>query len=228
MKVLLIEDESSTAQSIALSLESEGIIYDCAGLGEQGLYFAEHNSYDIIVLDMTLPDVDGYDVLLKLKAGNSTPILILSGSSTPVHKIKSLRLGADDYMTKPFSNLELLTRIRSIASKNKADSLSTLCFDKLSVHPDLKRVYIEDTEIHLTKKEYAVLELLATKHGTVVTREMLFKLIYGKSAPEKTRVVDVVICNIRSKCAKISGESEFIDTVWGRGYILGALRSSSK
>lgn len=222
MRVLLIEDEKSTAQLIALTLEGDGITCDRAELGEEALSIVERGeSYDIIVLDLMLPDIDGYEVLLKIRADkNKTPALILSGLSSPAHKIKGLSFGADDYMTKPFNHKELLARIHAIVRRSKEHSQSIIRFDKLSINLETREVCIDGIAVHLTNKEYAVLELLALKQGVTVTKEMLLSHIYKGVDVANTKIIDVFICKIRSKLAKASSCNGYIETIWSRGYIL--------
>src|SRR5580692_8592425 len=159
MRVLLVEDDSSTAKAIELSLASEGIICDTTELGEEGLEIGKLYDYDIIILDLMLPDIDGYEVLRRFRAAKiNTPILILSGLSGPDQKIKGLGFGADDYLTKPFNRGELIARIHAIVRRSRGHAESVLKFDKVCVNLDNRTVEIQGTPIHLTSKEYAILE----------------------------------------------------------------------
>src|SRR6201992_3986584 len=162
MRVLLVEDDASTARSIELALASEGIVCDTADLGEEGLEIGKIYDYDIIILDLMLPDLDGYEVLRRLRAAKiKTPILILSGLSAPDQKIKGLGFGADDYLTKPFNKGELIARIQAIVRRSKGHSESVIRTGKLSVNLDTRSIEVEGKPLHLTSKEYAIVALLS-------------------------------------------------------------------
>ena len=180
MRVLLIEDDSSTARSIELALASEGIICDTAELGEEGLEIGKLYDYDIIVIDLMLPDIDGYEVLLRLRSAKiKIPVLILSGLSSPEQKIKGLGFGADDYLTKPFNRGELIARIQAIVRRTKGHSESVVRFDKVTINLESRVVEVNGKKVRLTNKEYAIIELLAMRKGTVLTKEMFLNHLYG-------------------------------------------------
>lgn len=221
MRVLLIEDDSSTARSIELALAAEGIICDRAEVGEEGLEVGRIYEYDIIVLDLMLPDIDGYEVLLRLRSAKiKTPILILSGLSSADQKIKGLGFGADDYLTKPFNRGELVARIQAIVRRSKGHSESVVRFDKVSINLDTRTVDVDGTQVHLTNKEYAILELLAMRKGTVLTKEMFLNHLYSSMDEPEIKIIDVFVCKLRKKLYKASGGTNYIETVWGRGYML--------
>lgn len=221
MRVLLIEDDPSTARSVELMLASEGIICDTAELGEEGLEIGKLYNYDIIVLDLMLPDIDGYEVLLRLRSAKvKIPILILSGLSSVDQKIKGLGFGADDYLTKPFNRGELIARIQAIVRRSKGHSESVIRFDKVSLNLDTRTVDVDGTVVHLTNKEYAILELLAMRKGTVLTKEMFLNHLYGGMDEPEIKIIDVFVCKLRKKLADISDGTNYIETVWGRGYML--------
>ena len=160
MRVLLVEDDSATAQSIEMMLRSESYVCDTTDMGEDGLEIGKLYDYDIIVLDLMLPDIDGYEVLRRLRAARvQTPILILSGLSGLDDKIKGLGVGADDYLTKPFDKRELVARIHAIVRRSKGHSQSIIRTGKLTINLDSKAVEVEGQRLHLTGKEYAMLEL---------------------------------------------------------------------
>src|ERR1041385_3435935 len=160
MRVLLVEDDTSTAKAIELSLASEGIICDTTQLGEEGLEIGKLYDYDIIILDLMLPDIDGYEVLRRFRAARvTTPILILSGLSGPDQKIKGLGYGADDYLTKPFNKGELIARIQAIVRRSKGHAESTINIgSRVTMHLDSRTVEVEGKQLHLTSKEYGILE----------------------------------------------------------------------
>ncbi len=221
MRVLLVEDDASTARSIELALASEGIICDIAGLGEEGLEIGKLYDYDIIILDMMLPDIDGYEVLRRFRAANiKTPILILSGLAGSDHKIKGLGIGADDYVTKPFNRGELLARIQAIVRRSKGHSESVIRIGKLTINLDERSVSVNGKQVHLTSKEYAILELLALRRGTSLTKEMFLNHLYGGIDEPELKIIDVFICKLRKKLADASDGENYIETLWGRGYIM--------
>ena len=221
MRVLLIEDDSSTARSIELALAAEGIICDTAEVGEEGVEIGRIYDYDLILLDLMLPDIDGYEVLLRLRSAKvKTPILILSGLSSVDQKIKGLGFGADDYLTKPFNRGELVARIQAIVRRSKGHSESVVRFDKVSINLDTRSVDVDGTQVHLTNKEYAILELLAMRKGTVLTKEMFLNHLYSSMDEPEIKIIDVFVCKLRKKLAKASNGTNYIETVWGRGYML--------
>jgi two-component system cell cycle response regulator CtrA len=221
MRVLLVEDDANTAQSIELILKSEGYIVDTTDLGEDGLEIGKLYDYDIIILDLMLPDIDGYEVLRRLRSSRvNTPILILSGLSELDNKIKGLGFGADDYLTKPFDRRELLARIQAIVRRSKGHSESVIKTGKLTVNLDTRTVEVENQPLHLTGKEYGILELLSLRKGTTLTKEMFLNHLYGGMDEPELKIIDVFICKLRKKLAAAAGGKNFIETVWGRGYVL--------
>ncbi len=221
MRVLLIEDDNSTARSIELALAAEGIICDTAEVGEEGVEIGRIYDYDIILLDLMLPDIDGYQVLLRLRSAKiKTPILILSGLSSVEQKIKGLGFGADDYLTKPFNKGELIARIQAIVRRSKGHSESVVRFDKVAINLDTRTVDVDGAQVHLTNKEYAILELLAMRKGTVLTKEMFLNHLYSSMDEPEIKIIDVFVCKLRKKLSEASGGVNYIETVWGRGYML--------
>lgn len=221
MRVLLVEDDASTARSIELALASEGIVCDTADLGEEGLEIGKIYDYDIIILDLMLPDLDGYEVLRRFRAAKvKTPILILSGLTAPDQKIKGLGYGADDYLTKPFNKGELIARIQAIVRRSKGHSESIIRTGKLAVNLDSRTVEVDGQILRLTSKEYGILELLSLRKGTTLTKEMFLNHLYGGMDEPELKIIDVFVCKLRKKIAELSGGENYIETVWGRGYIL--------
>jgi two-component system cell cycle response regulator CtrA len=221
MRVLLVEDDPSTAKSIELMLKSEGYVVHTTDLGEDGLEIGKLYDYDIIVLDLMLPDIDGYEVLRRLRGAKiHTPILILSGLSELDHKLKGLGFGADDYLTKPFDKRELLARIQAIVRRAKGHSESVIQTGKLTVNLDTKTVEVDTKPIHLTGKEYGILELLSLRKGTTLTKEMFLNHLYGGMDEPELKIIDVFVCKLRKKLAAATGGDNYIETVWGRGYVL--------
>lgn len=221
MRVLLIEDDAAMAKSIELMLGAEGFNVYKTEFGEEGLDLGKLYDYDIIVLDLNLPDMHGYDVLKKLRAAKvNTPILILSGMGEPDKKVKGLGFGADDYITKPFNKDELVARINAIVRRAKGHSQSVIQTGKLTVNLDAKSVEVEGGRLHLTGKEYAMLELLSLRKGTTLTKEMFLNHLYGGMDEPELKIIDVFICKLRKKIASATGGDNYIETVWGRGYVL--------
>jgi len=172
MRVLLIEDDSATAQGIELMLKSEGFNIYSTDLGEEGIDLGKLYDYDIIVLDLTLPDMHGYDVLKQLRVARvNTPILILSGTADIDTKVRGLGYGADDYMTKPFNKDELIARINAIVRRSKGHAHSVIKTGDVVVNLDAKTVEVTGQRVHLTGKEYQMLELLSLRKGTTLTKE---------------------------------------------------------
>ncbi|MCF8474165.1 MAG: response regulator transcription factor [Emcibacter sp.] len=220
MRVLLIEDDPSTSKSIELMLTAEGFNIYCTNLGEEGIDLDKLYDYDIILLDLNLPDMHGYDVLKKLRLSKvTTPILILSGMGELENKVKGLGFGADDYLTKPFYKEELVARIQAIIRRSKGHAESIIRTGKLSVNLDTKTVDVNNQRVHLTGKEYAMLELLSLRKSTTLTKEMFLNHLYGGMDEPELKIIDVFICKLRKKLMAICGEN-YIETVWGRGYVL--------
>ena len=221
MRVLLVEDDSNTAQSIVMMLKSENFIVDSTDLGEDGLEIGKLYDYDNILLDLMLPDIDGYEVLRRLRAARiNTPILILSGLSELDNKIKGLGFGADDYLTKPFERRELVARIQAIVRRSKGHSESIIRTGKLAVNLDARTVEVSGQPLHLTGKEYGILELLSLRKGTTLTKEMFLNHLYGGMDEPELKIIDVFVCKLRKKLGNATGGNNYIETVWGRGYVL--------
>ncbi len=221
MRVLLVEDDTSTAKSIELMLKSEGYVVDTTDLGEDGLEIGRIYEYDIIILDLMLPDMDGYDVLKALRESKiETPILILSGLTELDNKIKGLGYGADDYLTKPFDKRELIARIQAIVRRSQGHAQSEIVTGKVVVNLDSRTVQVDGQPLHLTGKEYGIIELLSLRKGTTLTKEMFLNHLYGGMDEPDVKIIDVFICKLRKKLQDAAGGDNYIETVWGRGYVL--------
>ena len=221
MRVLLVEDDPAMAQSVELMLKTAGMVVDATDLGEDGLEIGKLYDYDIIILDLMLPDMDGLEVLRRLRdARVETPVLILSGLTESEMKVKGLGTGADDYLTKPFNKEELLARIQAIVRRSQGHSQSIIRTGKLAVNLDTATVDVEGQAIHLTGKEYGILELLSLRKGTTLTKEMFLNHLYGGMDEPELKIIDVFICKLRKKLADATGGDNYIETVWGRGYVL--------
>ena len=221
MRVLLVEDDYATAESLELILKSEGMVVDSTDLGEDGLGIGKLYDYDIILLDLMLPDIDGYEVLRRLRdARVETPVLILSGLSETEDKVRGLGFGADDYLTKPFDRSELLARIQAIVRRSKGHAQSIISTGRLSVNLDARTVDVQGDPLHLTGKEYGILELLSLRKGTTLTKEMFLNHLYGGIDEPELKIIDVFVCKLRKKIQTATGGDNYIHTVWGRGYVL--------
>jgi two-component system cell cycle response regulator CtrA len=221
MRVLLIEDDSATAQSIELMLKSESFNVYTTDLGEEGVDLGKLYDYDIILLDLNLPDMSGYEVLRTLRVSKvKTPILILSGLAGIEDKVRGLGFGADDYLTKPFHKDELVARIHAIVRRSKGHAQSVIITGDLTVNLDTKTVEVHGQRVHLTGKEYQMLELLSLRKGTTLTKEMFLNHLYGGMDEPELKIIDVFICKLRKKLASATSGQNYIETVWGRGYVL--------
>ncbi|MGR3272323.1 DNA-binding response regulator [Thalassococcus profundi] len=221
MRVLLVEDDPTTSKSIELMLTHANLNVYATDLGEEGIDLAKLYDYDLILLDLHLPDMNGHEVLRQLRLARiETPILILSGSDDTENKIKGFGFGADDYLTKPFHRDELVARIHAIIRRSKGHSQSVINTGKISVNLDAKTVEVDGKAVHLTGKEYQMLELLSLRKGTTLTKEMFLNHLYGGMDEPELKIIDVFICKLRKKLSEATGEDSYIETVWGRGYVL--------
>ncbi len=221
MRVLLVEDDTATARTIELMLKTEGYVCDSTDLGEDGLEIGKLYDYDLIILDLMLPDMDGYEVLKRLRGAKvQTPILILSGLSEPDQKVRGLGFGADDYLTKPFDKAELMARIQAIVRRSKGYAESTIRTGKLSVNLNARTVEVNGQPLHLTGKEYGILELLSLRKGTTLTKEMFQNHLYGGMDEPELKIIDGFVCKLRKKLSTATEGDNYIETVWGRGYVL--------
>jgi two-component system, cell cycle response regulator CtrA len=219
MRVLLIEDDASTAQSIELMLKSFNVY--TTDLGEEGVDLGKLYDHDIILLDLNLPDMSGFEVLRTLRVAKvKTPILILSGLGGTEDKVKGLGIGADDYLTKPFHKDELVARIHAIVRRSKGHAQSVIQTGDLVVNLDTKTVEVNSARVHLTGKEYQMLELLSLRKGTPLTKEMFLNHLYGGMDEPEVKIIDVFICKLRKKLANASNGKNFVETLWGRGHVL--------
>jgi two-component system cell cycle response regulator CtrA len=221
MRVLLVEDDPTTSRSIELMLTHANLNVYCTDLGEEGIDLAKLYDYDLILLDLNLPDMNGHEVLRQLRLAKiETPILILSGADDTENKIRGFGFGADDYMTKPFHREELVARIHAIIRRSKGHAQSIIKTGLINVNLDAKTVEVEDETVHLTGKEYQMLELLSLRKGTTLTKEMFLNHLYGGMDEPELKIIDVFICKLRKKLAEATGGENYIETVWGRGYVL--------
>jgi two-component system, cell cycle response regulator CtrA len=221
MRILLVEDDPTTAKSIELMLTHANLNVYTTDLGEEGIDLAKLYDYDLILLDLGLPDMNGHEVLRQLRLARvDTPILILSGADDTDNKIKGFGFGADDYLTKPFHREELVARIHAIIRRSKGHSQSIIQTGRIGVNLDAKTVSVAGKSVHLTGKEYQMLELLSLRKGTTLTKEMFLNHLYGGMDEPELKIIDVFICKLRKKLSNATDGDNYIETVWGRGYVL--------
>ncbi len=221
MRILLVEDDPTTSRSIELMLTHANLNVYATDMGEEGIDLAKLYDYDLILLDLNLPDMNGHEVLRQLRISRvDTPILILSGDDGTESKLRGFGFGADDYLTKPFHREELIARIHAIIRRSKGHAQSIIKTGRISVNLDAKTVEVGGSTVHLTGKEYQMLELLSLRKGTTLTKEMFLNHLYGGMDEPELKIIDVFICKLRKKLSQATGGENHIETVWGRGYVL--------
>jgi two-component system, cell cycle response regulator CtrA len=221
MRILLIEDDAVMATLETEVLRENSFIVDSTELGEDGVSIGKRYDYDIIILDLALPDIDGYEVLRRLRAAHvRTPVIIVSGRTGIDSKIKALNLGADDFITKPFNEDELIARIRAVIRRATGHSHSMIRTGKIVLDLDGRTAAVDNQRLHLTNKEYGVLEALSLRKGIPHTKEMLLNHLYGVMDEPELKIVDVFVCHLRKKLAVATGGDHYIETVWGGGYVM--------
>ena len=203
-----------------MMLKAAGAVIDHSETGEEALELLRHYEYDVVLLDLVLPDIEGYEVVRRMRiARNDTPVLILSGLTRPQAKVKGLGMGADDFITKPFDKAELLARMQAVVRRSKGFSQPTVRIGTVELNLDSRDVTVDGREVHLTGKEYAILELLVLRKGMVLTKEAFLNHLYGGMDEPEMKIIDVFICKLRKKLAQ-AGADNFIGTIWGRGYMI--------
>ena len=222
-RVLVVDDEKLIVKGIRFSLEQDGMEVTCAYDGEEALTFAREQQFDIILLDIMLPKLSGFEVCQQIREFSNVPIIMLTAKGDDMDKILGLEYGADDYITKPFNILEVKARIKAIIRRTakqatKADTAGRIQAGDMTIERDNRRVYIEGREINLTAKEFDVLELLATHPNQVYSREKLLTMVWGADYPGDARTVDVHIRRLREKVETNSSEPKYVHTKWGVGY----------
>jgi two-component system, cell cycle response regulator CtrA len=221
MRILLIEDDPKMSESIQLMLKAEDYVVDATDLGEDGLELGKIYEHDLIILDLMLPDIDGYRVLKRLRdARISTPVLILSGLAEVDSKLKALGIGADDYLTKPFDRRELIARIGALVRRARGLADPVVNVGRMSIDLKGRAVSAGDQLIPLSKREFSILELLTLRKGKVVSKETILDHLYGGMDEPDMKIVDVFVCKLRAKIAKACNGEHYIGTSWGAGYKL--------
>lgn len=219
-KALVVDDEKSIVKGIRYSLEQDGMEVDVAGDGEEALGLVRENEYDIVLLDVMLPKLSGFEVCQQIREFSSVPIIMLTAKSDDMDKILGLEYGADDYITKPFNILEVKARIKAIMRRleSKDKTAGVMTFGELTLNGEYRRVYVGEREINLTGREYEVLEFLCATPGKVYSREELLHAIWGKDYPGDVRTVDVHVRRLREKLENNPSEPRYVRTKWGTGY----------
>jgi two-component system, cell cycle response regulator CtrA len=220
VRVLLVEEDLIAARGITLMLKAAGAVVDQTDSGEDALELLRHYEYDIVLLDLALPDIEGFEVVRRMRiARNDTPVLVLSGITLPQARVKALSLGADDFMTKPYDKAEMLARMQAVVRRSKGFSQPTVRLGRLELNLDSREVMIDGRDIHLTGKEYSILELLVLRKGMVLTKEAFLNHLYGGMDEPEVKIIDVFVCKLRKKLAH-AGADGIIGTIWGRGYMI--------
>ena len=222
-KVLVVDDEKLIVKGIRFSLEQDGMDVDCAYDGEEALAMARANEYDMILLDIMLPKMDGFEVCQAIREFSDMPIVMLTAKGDDMDKILGLEYGADDYITKPFNILEVKARIKAImrrtyGPREKKETTSVIVKGDLRLDCDSRRLFIHDKEVNLTAKEFDLLELLVKNENKVYSREDMLGLVWGKDYPGDVRTVDVHVRRLREKIETNPSEPKYVHTKWGVGY----------
>jgi two-component system cell cycle response regulator CtrA len=220
MRALLAQHDIAAAHKISQLLRSHGFIVDQAEDGEETVDMARHYDYDVVVLDMTLADMPAVDAVRRLRTARiETPVLILAEMSTPQARVKALSAGADDVISKPFDREELIARLQTIVRRSRGFSQAFIAVGPLKLNVQNREVTVANKPVHLTGKEYAILELLALRKGICQSKDAILNHLYGGTDEPEAKIIDVFVCKLRKKIA-VAGAPELIGTVWGRGYIL--------
>ncbi len=218
MRVLLVED-GALAQT-ASALRSSGFTVDHAGMGHEALEMARRYDYDLVLLELMLPDIDGYEVIRRMRSAQlATPVIVLSTLSRPQAKVKAFAVGADDFVTRPFDQTELSARMQAILRRSRGYSEPTLRVGPLQLNLDSRKVSVDGQPLRMTNKEYAILELLVLRKGSVVSKDAFLSHLYGGMDEPEMKIIDVFVCKVRKKL-QAAGASHLLATIWGRGFIL--------
>ncbi len=222
-KVLVVDDEKLIVKGIRFSLEQDGMEVECAYDGEEALKLATENQYDMILLDIMLPKMDGFEVCQQIRGFSDVPIIMLTARGDDMDKILGLDYGADDYITKPFNILEVKARIKAImrrtsGKREKEEAVKVIESGDLKLDGESRRLFILGKEINLTAKEFDLLELLVMNPGKVYSRENLLNIVWGYEYPGDVRTVDVHVRRLREKIEKNPSEPKYVHTKWGVGY----------
>ncbi len=220
MRILLVEDNHAVKQVVVDVLKAASMVVDAVETGEEALEYCRLGDFDMVLLDAGLSDMEGHDVVRRLRAARiATPVLMLSETASPQAKIKGFAAGADDVLAKPFDPQELVARIQAVVRRAKGFAQSSLAVGELTLNLGSREATVAGTPVHLTGKEYAILELLVLRKGMVLTKEAFLNHLYGGMDEPEVKIIDVFICKLRKKLSQ-AGAGNLIGTVWGRGYML--------
>jgi two-component system cell cycle response regulator CtrA len=220
MRVLLVDHDQHAANAVQIALKSSGAVIEHVDSGEEALQLAKRYDYDLMILDLMLPDTDGYEVIRRLRwASINVPVLVLSSLTRPQAKVKAFSLGADDFLARPFDETELTARVQALVRRSKGLSHAKLSIGPIVLDMDSNTVAVSDQDVHLTEKEYRILELLLLRGGSIIAKESFLNHLYGGNDEPDIKIIDVFICKLRKKL-QLAGAPNIISTVWGRGYIV--------
>jgi two-component system cell cycle response regulator CtrA len=221
VRVLLIEDDTPTARGIEAIMKKEGVTVDSTSFGQYGIEVGKIYDYDGIILDLMLPDIDGVEVIRKLRSASvKTPVIVVSGLSESKDKVTCLDIGADDYITKPFDGKELVSRVQAVVRRSKGHADSIIRIGRMVVNLQNRRVEVDGKALRLTGKEYSILELLCLRRGATLTKDMFLNHLYGGMDEPELKIIDVFVCKLRKKLMDALGGECYIETIWGRGYTI--------
>ena len=221
MRALVAEDDPFSAKLIQAALAARRFIVELTRTGEEALELVKLYEFDVVVLDLRLPDLDGGEVVRRMRANEvTTPVLILSAVDDRREKVRGLSCGADDYLTKPFDQEELGARLQAIVRRSKGHATSVIRVGRMAVDLSTRTVAIDGKPLNVTPKEYGILELLSLRKGKPLTKDMFLDHLYGGMDEPEQKIVDVFICKLRKKIAALTGDDHGIQTVWGHGYVL--------
>jgi two-component system cell cycle response regulator CtrA len=233
MRALLVDDDPASPHLLKSALGRDSFLIEQVETGEEALDVVKLYDFDVMVLEVDLPDMNGVQLVRRLRAADlNLPVMILSRQTRKQAKIDALNAGADDYLTKPFDADELAVRLKTMIRRSKGHAGSVIRIGRLAVDLSLRTVEIDGKPLHVTAKEYGILELLALRRGMTLTKETFLDHLYGGMDEPEQKIIDVFICKLRKKLSSATGGENYIETVWGRGYVLrdpetGDLRKSA-
>ena len=219
-RILIVEDEEKIARFVTLELEHEGYQVEHAADGRTAVDLALERNYDLILLDVLLPQLNGMEVLRRVRKHKDVPVIMVTARDAVMDKVAGLDAGADDYLTKPFDKAELLARLQAVVRRSKGHSNSIIRTGDVEVNLDTQTVTVGTKTLHLTGKEYGIMELLSLRKGSTLNKDQFLNHLYGGIDEPELKIIDVFICKLRKKLEKASGGKNYIETVWGRGYVL--------
>ena len=225
----MVDDDVNVGNKIASFLRSDGSFVDVVDNGEEALSYAKVCSYDIVLVDIVMPGMDGHQMIKNFRRhGIDVPVTVISGISQTKEKVRAISSGADDFVTKPFDNDELLARIKAVVRRSRGFSHKIVQCGPLTLDTECHEASINGHQLHLTNKEYAMIELLVLRQGMMVTKEMFLNHLYGGLDEPEVKIIDVFVCKIRKKLSKLGAPESLLLTVWGKGYMIKNPNSKQK